>query len=147
MKIIIKVVANRIEHTLPDVVDVEQSAFVQGRLIIDNALIAMECFHWTKKKRKGKKVVIALKLDMSKAYDRLEWIFVEKTLTAMGYPRKMVELIMRCISSISYQILINGQPSTSFSPERGLRQGDPLSPYLFILCADVFFGLIHKKVS
>lgn len=147
MKIITKVVANRIKHTLPDVIDMEQSAFVQGRLITDNAPIAMECFHWIKKKKKGKKWVIALNLDMSKAYERIEWSFMEKTLTAMGYPSKMVEIIMRCVLSVSYQILINGQTSSSFNLERGLKQGDPLSPYLFILCDDVLSGLIHKGVS
>jgi hypothetical protein len=86
MKIITKVVANRIKVTLPNVIDHEQSAFIQGRLITDNALIAMECFHWMKKKRKGKKGVMALKLDMSKAYDRIEWQFVEKVMSIMGYP-------------------------------------------------------------
>jgi hypothetical protein len=147
MKISTKVVANRIKVTLPNVIDHEQSAFIQGRLITDNALIAMECFHWMKKKRKGKKGVMALKLDMSKAYDRIEWQFVEKVMSIMGYPPRLVSLIMRCISTVSYQVLINGQPSSPFIPQRGLRQGDPLSPYLFVLCADVFSGLIRKEVA
>jgi hypothetical protein len=87
---------------------------------------------------------MALKLDMSKAYDHIEWPFVHHVFSSMGYPDRLVELIMRCISSVSYQILINGQPSSSFRPERGLSQGDPLSPYLFMLCADVLSGLFHK---
>lgn len=128
MKIITKVIANRVKQTLPEVIDMEQSAFVQGRLITDNALIAMECFHWLKKKRKGKKGVMALKLDMSKAYDRLEWSFVEQVLKSMCFPLRMVELIMKCITTVSYQILINGQPSSPFTPERGLRQGDHSHP-------------------
>lgn len=72
MKIVTKTIANRIKSILPDVVDEEQSAFVKGRLITDNALIAMECFDWMKKKVKGKKWTMALKLDMAKAYDRME---------------------------------------------------------------------------
>lgn len=77
MKIATKVITNRIKAILPDIIDLEQSAFVQGRLITDNALIAMECFHWLKKKKKGKKGVMALKLDMSKAYDIIEWPFIQ----------------------------------------------------------------------
>lgn len=70
----------------------------------------------------------SLKLDMSKAYDRLEWSFVKEVIKSMGFPNSLVNLIMKCISSVSYRVIINGQPSTSFQPERGLRQKDPISP-------------------
>jgi hypothetical protein len=72
LKLVTKVIANRLKPILPEIIDEEQSAFVQGRLITDNALIAMECFHWMKKKTKGKKGLMALKLDMAKAFDRIE---------------------------------------------------------------------------
>lgn len=147
VKIVTKAIANRLKRVLPKIIDEEQSAFIQGRLITDNALIAMEFFHWMKKKIKGKKGTMALKLDMSKAYDRIEWCFVHQVLASMGFPDHMTHLITRCISTVTYQILINGQPSSSFSPERGLRQGDPLSPYIFILCANVLSGLIHNEVN
>ncbi|XP_058774622.1 uncharacterized protein LOC131648906 [Vicia villosa] len=144
MKLVSKVIANKLKLFLPEIIDEEQSAFVKDRLIMDNALIAMECFHWMKKKVKGKKGIMALKLDMSKAYDRLEWNFIVEVLTSMGFPRALVELIEKCITSVSYKVLINCVPSRSFTPERCLRQGDPLSPYLFSLCANVFSGMIKK---
>jgi hypothetical protein len=81
---------------------------------------------------------------MAKAYDRLEWTFIKSTLTSMGFPTHLVSLIMRCVTTVSYSILINGKPTTSFRPHRGIRLGDPLSPYLFIICANVFSNLISR---
>jgi hypothetical protein len=88
--------------------------------------------------------VVGIKLDMEKAYDRVEWNFPEATLITMGFPMNLVNTIMRCVRSVSLSILINGVPTPVFKPRRGIRQGDPLSPYLFILCADVLSGLINK---
>jgi hypothetical protein len=65
----------------------------------------------------------------------------------MGFPPIFTKTIMKCISTVSYEILINGHPSKSFSPERGFRQGDPLSPYIFILCSNVLSGLIHREIE
>lgn len=85
---------------------------------------------------------MAMKLDMEKAYDRLEWSFVETMLISMGFPIPLVNTILSYISTVMYQVFINGHPSRVFSPKRGRCQGDPLSPYLFILCANVLYGFL-----
>ena len=87
---------------------------------------------------------MALKLDMSKGYDHIKWNFLIELLQSMGFSQKWQNLIFNCISTVSFSVLLNGSPCQKFHPQRGLHQGDPLSPYLFILCAEVFSGLLNK---
>jgi hypothetical protein len=145
LKIITKTIANRVKEVLYEVVSPQQSAFLPGRLITDNTLIALETFHHLKNNKNKKKRYVGIKLDMAKAYDRLEWNFIKTTLITIGFPNSLVETIMRCVSSVSYSILVNGHPTPLFKPHMGIRQGDPLSPFLFILCVDVFSRMITNK--
>uniref|UniRef100_A0A2N9EX83 Reverse transcriptase domain-containing protein n=1 Tax=Fagus sylvatica TaxID=28930 RepID=A0A2N9EX83_FAGSY len=143
-KIIAKVLANRLKKILPHIISESQSAFVPGRLISDNILIAFETLHHMKHMKGNKQGYMALKLDMSKAYDRVEWAFLERIMLTMGFSESWVSMIMECVRTVSYSVLINGEPKGFFCPTRGLRQGDPISPYLFLLCAEGLNALLAK---
>ena len=91
----------------------------------------------------GKKDFMAMKLDMSKAYDKMEWCFLEQILLKLGFQESWVALIMKCITTGSYSILVNGEPKGMIKPSRGLRQRDPLSPYLFLFCAKGLNALLR----
>ncbi|XP_033146231.1 uncharacterized protein LOC103863321 [Brassica rapa] len=143
-KIVSSILCARLKGILPLLVSPTQGAFVAGMLISDNLLTAHEMVHGLKTNPNCKTDYIAIKTDMSKAYDRVEWNFLETLFLKMGFANKWIQWIMGCIRSVTYTVLMNGQTYGKISPERGIRQGDPLSPFLFILCAEALVHVMNR---
>ncbi|RVW75253.1 Transposon TX1 uncharacterized 149 kDa protein [Vitis vinifera] len=141
-KLLAKVLANRMKKVVGKVVSNSQNAFVKGRQILDASLIANEVIDtWQKQKEKG----IICKLDIEKAYDSINWKFLVKVLQKMGFGSKWVGWMWSCLSSAKFSVLVNGVPAGFFPSTKGLRQGDPLSPYLFIMGMEVLDVLIRES--
>ena len=124
-KIFSKVLANRLKTILPTIITEHQSAFTKNRLIYDNILMAFESLHSMNNMNSGKFRYMAIKLDMIKAYDRVEWGYLENVMRKMGFNERWIGLIMACVKTVSYSILINGEPQGFIQPTRGIRHFAP----------------------
>lgn len=116
------------------VVDHSQAGFIPGRVISDNVLLASELVKGYNRKYNEPKCMI--KVDLQKAYDSVEWEFLENVLSELGFPKLYIDWVMSCVRSVSFSVLINGKPGPVIKARRELRQGDPISPYLFALCME-----------
>ena len=123
-KLVTKFIMDHIKDILPSLIGVTQSSFVPKRQITDNVVVVQEVLH-SMNIRKNKKGIIMIKLDLKKAYDRLNWDFIRDTLVDIGMLDNWVSLIVDCICSNSFRLFWNGEPSEEFLPSPRIRQGDP----------------------
>lgn len=116
-------------------------------MITNNAIIAFECCHKISHSRSSFNTHCAYKLDLGKAYDRVDWGYLEGALHKLGFDHTWIKWVMCCVKSMTYSVKLNGELLESFSPSRGLRQGDPLSPYLFLMVADGLVSILRREVD
>ncbi|GJQ98498.1 putative RNA-directed DNA polymerase [Tanacetum coccineum] len=143
-KIIAKILANRLSKVIDKIVSKEQSAFIAGRQILDGPVILSEIIEWYKKR---KKKLLIFKVDFEKAFDSISWNYLIHILDSFGFGNKWCSWIKACLNSSRASILINGSPTSEFSIKRGLRQGDPLSPFLFILVMEGLHNAFEEAVG
>lgn len=145
-KIVTKVLVQRLRPFLGDLISPLQSSFIPGRGTKDNTILLQEIVFQMQKSKKKKGDMI-FKLDLEKAYDRVDWDFLRNTLQVFGFPPVIISLIMHGIHTTDISLLWNGNKTPGFTPVRGLRQGDPLSPYLFVLCMERLGDMINQEVQ
>lgn len=143
-KIISKVIASRLKGILPFLISPEQTGYVEGRQILYGIILAHEVLHSLKTTKTPR---MLLNLDLSKCFDKLNWGFIRQMLLAFGFSPNWTNWVLSLISSAFFSILVNGYHSTTFSPSIGIRQGYPLSPFIFILMVEGLGRMIKSEFS
>lgn len=144
-KVISRILGNRLGEILPDIISPEQAGFVKDRNIHENIVLAHDMAHDIHKQGKDGNAI--LKLDMSKAYDRISWTFLIRAMRAFGFCEQWCDLVYRCISNSWYSIFLENKMYGYFKSSCGVRQGDPLSPSLFVIAMEWISRAINRKVE
>ena len=144
-KVISKILASRLASVLDSIIDGAQSAFVKGRSLMENVHLAQELLRNFSRKRISPRCLI--KVDLRKAFDSVNWEFLQQILEGLGFPSVFSQWVMECIGTASYSIMINGGLHGFFKGQQGLRQGDPLSPFLFVLCIEYFSRTLNLATA
>lgn len=143
-KILSKILSNRIKGPLNSIISKCQSAFLPGRQILDGVLVVNEVMDFA---LRAKKECLVMKIDFEKAFDTVSWAYLERMMGKLGFCSVWINWIKSCVFSSSVSVLVNGSPTDEFSISRGLRQGDPLSPFLFLIAAEGLTSMINKAIS
>ncbi|KAL0283962.1 UNVERIFIED_CONTAM: Retrovirus-related Pol polyprotein from type-2 retrotransposable element R2DM [Sesamum radiatum] len=144
-KVITKILVQRMRGILDTLISPSQNAFVPGRAIGDNILLAQELFSGYNQKHLPPRC--ALKVDLRKAYDTVEWDFLTAVLILFGFPEQFIQWIVECVTTPSFSVCLNGAPHGFFKGARGLRQGDPMSPFLFVLVMEVLTLILLQRIE
>ncbi|CAH9115366.1 unnamed protein product [Cuscuta europaea] len=144
-KVITKILAARLIPCLPGLIDLAQGAFVDGRLMFDNIFLAQELVRGYMRKRISPRCMI--KVDLRKAYDTISWDFLQNALQGLGFPEKFIAWIMECVTTASFSVSLNGLLYGHFKGKRGIRQGDPMSPLLFVMCLEYFSRMLNLRTK
>jgi len=139
-KVVATILAARLAHALMDIISPYQNAFLGGRFMSDNINLVQELLRQYGRKRSSPRSL--LKVDFRKAFDSVQWNFLDNLLRHLGFPIRFVSLIMQCVSTASYSVGVNGDLHGFFQGQSGVRQGDPLSPYLFLYCMEYFSRML-----
>jgi len=143
-KILSKVLASRLSKVMNSIISGSQSAFLKGRHLVDGVLVVNEVVDLAKR---SKRECLILKVDFEKAYDSVDWDFLAYMMRRVGFCEKWVRWMKACVFGGNMSILVNGSPTEEINVQRGLKQGDLLAPFLFLLVAEGFSSLMSKAVG